>query len=78
MLSKLVEQVYEHSARGAAIRAAEVGAKTWEYLIDIAAKGSGQYIPPRERKKIKDATFMGIKIRPNDEVPEGKLYPLEE
>jgi hypothetical protein len=77
MISQLVEQVYEAQSKGMKIEAAEVGPKTWLGLMDIAEKGTGKAWPPEFKRECKSGSFMGIPIRPNDEVPEGKLYPLE-
>ena len=77
MISQLVEQVYEWQSKGIKIEAAEVGPKTWLELIHIAEKQTGKTWPPEFKKECKHGEFMGIPIRPNDEVPEGKLYPLE-
>lgn len=77
MISELTAQVYEWHSKGIKIEAAEVGTKTWLELIYIAETGTGKTWPPEFKKECKSGKFMGIPIRPNGEVPEGKLYPLE-
>lgn len=77
MISELVAQVYDAESRGVKIQAAEVGPRTWIELMYIFEQSTGKTWPPEFKKKCKQGSFMGIPIRPNDEVPEGKLYPLE-
>jgi hypothetical protein len=77
MLSDLVAQVYDAHNNGIRIEAAEVGPKTWIELLYIAEMSTGKQWPPEFKKECKQGSFMGIPIRPNDDVPEGKLYPLE-
>lgn len=77
MISELVAQVYDSESRGVKIQAAEVGPKTWLELIYIAEAGTGKTWPPEFKKECKQGSFMGIPIRPNDDVPDGKLWPLE-
>jgi hypothetical protein len=77
MISELVGQVCEWLSKGIKIEAVEVGPKTWIELMLMAEMSIGKKWPPEFKKECKQGTFMGIPIRPNDEVPEGKLYPLE-
>ena len=77
MISDLMRQVYQAKYDGKDFSAAEVGSKTWNEIIDAVENGRREKMREEERAEIKELNFMGIKIRPNSEVPEGHLYLLE-
>jgi hypothetical protein len=58
--------------RCAGVRASEVGPNTWfELCCSLTPQ---QEIS--ETIEIQDLTFMGVRVRKNDNVPEGRFWPL--
>ena len=72
MIAQLIEQINEHYANGTMPSAGEVGPQTWLALWRTFLWSTA----PRHELP-KEVKFMGISIRCNDSVPEGKLWPLE-
>lgn len=76
MITQLKEQIYAAKNCGLELEAAEVGPKTWEELIGII-EAQNRFPTPPETSMIKEFRFMGVRVRPNRTVPEGRLWPLE-
>jgi hypothetical protein len=73
----LYRQIIEARFKGIPIIAAEVGPATWDTLLDICEAGTGRKWPEGYRETLKAGQFFGVPIRPNADVPEGRIWPLE-
>jgi hypothetical protein len=76
--SELLNQIYESQAKGKRIYALEVGTQTWSDMVNICEEQTGKKCPKEKKSEYKEGKFMGIPIRPNNYLPEGRVFLLEE
>lgn len=77
MISNLVRQIYQADWDSKSFEFAEVGKNTWGEILDTAASSRREKMSDEEKEQIKEVYFLGVKVRMNPEVEEGKLWLVE-